>query len=326
MFLSPVQSTASLSSFVLSRIVFLRALGFVYCVAFWVAFRQNKALIGDDGITPARWILEEARDRAQKKRERREQWLEGMIQDQINQRKRQTRQQQMSRRKKILFNIRLWIRRNKRYQRIREVLWDRADHNGRPITTVLWFAKDLSRINSWLDGVALTGLVLSALVVILGASNVPILLVLWICQRSLMAVGQYWYGYGWEVQLAELGFHALFLVPLFSLNPISSTPVPGIVLWTIRWHLFRIMLGAGLIKFRSRDEKWNDLTAMYYFYETQPVPSIFTKTMHFMPKAWHRFEVLVNHFVECVAPFLLVMPWLPRATLRFAGLIQMQFQ
>lgn len=323
---SPLFTHGSSSSFVLTRIVFLRALGLVYFVAFLVAFRQNKALLGDDGITPAKWVLEEARDRASLKRKRREAWLKGMGQDDQNKRNFTPQRQSTRRRKSLVAEIRLWIRRNKQYQRIREVMWDRADRMGRPLTTVLWLARDFGRINLWLDGIALTGMVLAALVAFLGAANVPILLLLWICQRSLLAVGQNWYGYGWEVQLAELGFHSLFLVPLLSLNPISKTPVPGIVLWTIRWHLFRIMMGAGLIKFRSRDKKWNDLTAMYYFYETQPVPNVFTKTMHFMPKAWHRCEVMVNHVVECVAPVLLIIPFLPRAALRFAGLIQMQFQ
>ena len=323
----PLFANASSSSFVLTRIVFLRALGFVYFVAFLVAFRQNKALIGDNGITPAKWVLEEAKDRASLKRQRREAWLEDIM-EQVNQNKRNSTQQRQSsrRRKSLVAEIWLRIRRNKQYQRIREVLWDRADRTGRPLTTVLWLARDFGRINPWLDAIALTGTLLSVFMFFLGAANVPILLLLWICQRSLMAVGQNWYGYGWEVQLAELGFHSLFLVPLWSLNPISQTPVPGIVMWTIRWHLFRVMLGAGLIKFRSRDKKWNDFTAMYHFYETQPVPSVFTKTMHFMPKAWHRCEVMVNHVVECVVPFLLIIPFLPRAALQFAGLIQMQFQ
>ncbi len=43
-----------------------------------------------------------------------------------------------------------------------------------------------------------------------------------------------------------------------------------------------------------------------------------------MPKWWHRFEVWSNHFVELVAPFLLLMPF---RQLRVAGgLIQIMFQ
>lgn len=317
--------TASSSpSYVLTRIVFLRALGLVYFVAFLVAFQQNQALIGDDGITPARWVLEEARDRASLKREGREAWMENMTMSSSSENG--DSQSRKPKKKGLAAKLLRTIQKNKLYQKNREVLWDRADRSGRPITTILWLAKDFAHINPWLNGIAMAGMFLSALVAILGAANVPILLALWICQRSLMAVGQSWYGFGWENQLAELGFHALFLSPLLSMNPISGTPVPRIVRWSMRWFLFRIMMGAGLIKFRSSDKKWKDLTTMYYFYETQPVPSLLTRTMHFMPKLWHRCEVIMNHFVECVAPFLLILPFLPRTLLRFAGLIQMQFQ
>lgn len=319
--LSPLLS----NSYYLTRIVFVRALAFVYFVAFMVAFRQNKALIGDDGITPARYDMEEAKRRAQSNRLKRVEWIEKIF-DQDGKTSGQRRNTDKHRSFIPFAKLKLTIRKNTIYQTLREVLWDRADRMGRPLLTVLWFAKDLQKINPWLDAVALTGLSLSAAVVLTGGANVPVLLALWICQRSLSAIGGPWYGFGWETQLAELGFHALFLVPLLSLNPISPTPVPTIVVWTIRWHLFRIMIGAGLIKFRSGDKKWRDLTTMNYFYETQPVPSTFTRTMHFMPTAWHKFEVLTNHFVECIAPFFLIVPFLPRQVLRLAGLLQMQFQ
>lgn len=317
------------SSYYLTRIVFLRALAFVYFVAFAVAFRQNKALIGDKGITPARYELEEARERAKQRRERRETWLKETFDKDGStegQRRSASNKQQFASRVRALLDKWVFaIRKNKLYQRARE-LWDRSDTMGRPLLSILWLAKDFKEINPWLDGVALTGMYLAALVGVLGAANVPILLALWVCQRSLMAVGGCWYGFGWEPQLAELGFHALFLVPLLSLDPISTTPVPLIVVWAIRWYLFRIMIGAGLIKLRSGDKKWKELTTMNYFYETQPVPSLFTRTMHFMPTAWHKFEVLTNHFVEVVAPFFLILPFQPRQMLRFAGLLQMQFQ
>lgn len=149
---------------------------------------------------------------------------------------------------------------------------------------------------------------------------------LWLCQRSLMAVGGPWYGFGWEPQLAELSFHTLFLVPFLSLNPLPKMSVPVAVQWTIRWMLFRIMMGAGLIKLRSGDQKWKDLTTMNYFYETQPVPNPLTRYLHWMPKWWHKGEVLSNHFVELVAPWLLILPCLPRSWRLFGGVTQIVFQ
>ena len=45
-----------IGSYFLTRIVFLRGLAFVYFVAFLIAYRQNKGLIGDSGITPGKLL------------------------------------------------------------------------------------------------------------------------------------------------------------------------------------------------------------------------------------------------------------------------------
>ncbi|KAL1473961.1 hypothetical protein MTO96_021697 [Rhipicephalus appendiculatus] len=42
----------------LTRIVFLRSLGFVYAVAFLVALNQNKHLVGKQGLLPAHHYME----------------------------------------------------------------------------------------------------------------------------------------------------------------------------------------------------------------------------------------------------------------------------
>jgi lipase maturation factor 1 len=281
--------------------------------------------MGDAGITPAKHVLNEADERGRAKQARRLEW-------------RQSPQSQGRRLAPpdglwgIISNTRLvrWMARKADevalLRRLRLVLWDRSDAMDRPVTSILWLAKDRNKLDPWLDLTALLGLSISALILVIGAANVPMILALWICQRSLMTVGGPWYGFGWEPQLAEVFFHTLFIVPVLSLKSIPNTPVPPIVSWTFRWLLFRVMLGAGLIKFRSGDRKWKDLTAMYYFYETQPVPNPLTRYFHRTPKWWHKWEVLSNHFVELVAPWLLIIPLLPTGLRRFSGYTQIIFQ
>ena len=41
----------------LTRVLFLRFLAFIYLVAFTISYHQNKELIGDRGLTPARLYL-----------------------------------------------------------------------------------------------------------------------------------------------------------------------------------------------------------------------------------------------------------------------------
>ena len=50
---------------------------------------------------------------------------------------------------------------------------------------------------------------------------------------------------GWESQLLETGFLAIFLSPILSLRQLPKlTPTPWSVVWGYRWLVFRLMLGA----------------------------------------------------------------------------------
>ncbi|GAA4362868.1 hypothetical protein GCM10023185_31140 [Hymenobacter saemangeumensis] len=86
---------------------------------------------------------------------------------------------------------------------------------------------------------------LLSLVVVAGFANVPLLAALWFLYLSYVHVGQEWYGYGWEIQLTETGFLAIFLCPLLDARPFPRHPPPMPILVLFRWLEFRIMLRAG---------------------------------------------------------------------------------
>ena len=48
-----------------------------------------------------------------------------------------------------------------------------------------------------------------------------------------------------------------------------------VITWLLRWLLFRLMFGAGLIKLRG-DPCWLELTCLDYYFETQPMPNPLT--------------------------------------------------
>lgn len=74
--------------------------------------------------------------------------------------------------------------------------------------------------------VAWTGFVFS-LVVVAGFANALLLGVLWFLYMSFVHVGQEWYGYGWEFQLTETGFLAIFLCPCSTCGRFQSgSPLP----------------------------------------------------------------------------------------------------
>jgi hypothetical protein len=180
----------------------------------------------------------------------------------------------------------------------------------------------------WLDvsdgallGAGLLGIGLS-LPLLLGFANAVQLALLWALQLSVIQIGQLWYGYGWEIQLAETGFLAIFLCPLRTGRAFPASPPPATVIWLLRWLIFRIMLGAGLIKLRG-DPCWRDLTCLFFHYETQPIPNPLSRAFHRLPHSLLQGGVLFNHLAELVAPWFLVAP---RRFRHAAGAVMLAFQ
>jgi len=183
--------------------------------------------------------------------------------------------------------------------------------------TLFWF--HLS--DNWLLFFAWLGVLIS-LIVLLGYANGITLILLWFLYMSFVHIGQLWYSYGWEIQLLETGFLAIFFVPFLDWKPFPKTPPPLLIIWLYRWLTFRIYLGSGLIKIRG-DACWRKLTCMYYHYETQPIPNPLSPLFHYLPKLFHKFSVLWNHFVELLVPFLVFWPRLLRIA---AGVLFFTFQ
>lgn len=137
----------------------------------------------------------------------------------------------------------------------------------------------------------------------------------WAMYLSIVNVGQTWYSFGWESLLLEVGFLAVFLG-----NDEVAPPV--VVLFLLRWVLFRVEFGAGLIKMRG-DECWRKLTCLDHHHETQPMPGPLSWFFHHLPKPFHRVEVAANHVTQLVVPFLLFTPQ-PIATAAAALMIATQ--
>jgi hypothetical protein len=175
------------------------------------------------------------------------------------------------------------------------------------------------------DGALLTcawlGFLLS-LALLSGVTNAALMFILWALYRSFVAIGQVWYGYGWELLLLETGFLAMLACPLCGLFPLASRRAPLALLWLMRWLACRLMLGAGLIKLRG-DTCWRDLSCLDFHFETQPLPNPVSPLFHFMPHGVHVAGVLFNHLCELVLPLFVFAPRKLRA---LAGALMISFQ
>jgi Lipase maturation factor len=155
-------------------------------------------------------------------------------------------------------------------------------------------------------GVAWTGVLIAAMALAGIVDKAPTIVsmlawvALWALYLSIVNVGQTWYAFGWETLLLEAGFLTIFL------GPDDSAP-PTLILILVRWLVFRVEFGAGMIKMRG-DRCWRDLTCLKYHHETQPLPGPLSWWFHHLPMPLHRVEVAANHVAQLVVPFLLFTP------------------
>jgi hypothetical protein len=180
------------------------------------------------------------------------------------------------------------------------------------LPSVFWF----NHSDGGLMVVAWTGFILSC-VMLAGYCNALMMGVIWFLYMSFVHVGQEWYGYGWEIQMCETGFLATFLCPLIDMRPFPKRPPPFLIIILFRWLICRIMLGAGMIKLRG-DEIWKSGTALYYHFETQPLPGPLTRWFHFLPRGALQGGVWFNWLAELIAPFFVFWPRFGR---QIAGII-----
>ncbi len=185
------------------------------------------------------------------------------------------------------------------------------------VPTLLW----ISTSDGFLAGLAWLGFA-GSLLLLAGYASGLHLLILWVLYSSFVNAGQVFYGYGWEILTLETGFLAVFLCPFGRGGWRHAAPPDRAVMWLLRWLLFRVIFGAGLIKLRG-DPCWLDLTCLLHHYETQPIPNPLSPYLHQLPGLVHRAGVLHNHLVEVAVPLLIFGTVYLR---RLAGLLIVAFQ
>lgn len=157
-----------------------------------------------------------------------------------------------------------------------------------------------------LRAVCVAGMVLGASVVVglpqagPAWTPIPVFLAMWGLYLSIVAIGQRFYGFGWESMLLEAGFVVGFLGS-------HEVAPPALILLFLRWMMLRLEFGAGMIKMRG-DVSWRNLTAMNYHHQTQPMPNPVSRFAHQKPEWWHKTETLGSHSIQLVMPWLLFAP------------------
>jgi len=123
------------------------------------------------------------------------------------------------------------------------------------------------------------------------------LLLLYVLYLSLFYAGQEFTGFQWDLLLLESGFLALLL---------SIATKPGI--WLLRWLMFRFMLLSGAVKLLSGDPTWANLSALSYYFQTEPLPTPLAWYVHHLPHAVLAAATVATFVIEIGLPFLILFP------------------
>jgi lipase maturation factor 1 len=172
------------------------------------------------------------------------------------------------------------------------------------VPTLCW----LNTSDTFLKLQCAAGSMLAALVII-GVAPAPCLFLLWLIYLSLTTVGRDFLGFQWDNLLLETGLLAMFLAPL-QLRPRwhRTGPPSRLVLWVLRWLLFKLMFQSGCVKLLSGDPAWRSLTALAFHYETQPLPTWIGWYAFHLP-LWIQQACAAFMFgIELLVPFLIFAP------------------
>lgn len=179
------------------------------------------------------------------------------------------------------------------------------------LPTLLW----ANHSDSFIQLLCVGGILFSVLVV-LDIATMPVLVALWASYLSLVNGGQDFLSFQWDILLLETGFLAIFLSSFHLLPRFERQRAPSmVVIWLLRFLLFKLMFMSGIAKLVSGDPTWSNLTALDFHYWTQPLPPPLAWFAAQMPLWTKQLSTLVMFFIELVIPFTFFMP----RRVRFVG-------
>src|SRR5262245_24031216 len=186
--------------------------------------------------------------------------------------------------------------------------WAAAEHAGldrfRVLPTLCW----ISSSDAFLKALCIGGAAIAALLVA-GLAPLVLLPLLWLDYLSLTAVGREFLSYPWDALLLETGLIAMLVAPFAWRDRLRRrAPPPRVAVWLMLWLVFRLMLGSGLVKLASGDPTWRSLTALFFHYETQPIPTPPAWYAHQLPAWFQRMSTFGTLAIEIVTPFFIFGP------------------
>ncbi|OGS03667.1 MAG: hypothetical protein A3G41_08690 [Elusimicrobia bacterium RIFCSPLOWO2_12_FULL_59_9] len=151
--------------------------------------------------------------------------------------------------------------------------------------------------------------VLGSILLVMGIFQVPVLCMLWAAYLSIVVAGGDFMSFQWDILLLETGLLSAFFAPAQLLPKLARETRPSpLVLWLLRWLLFRLVFSSGAVKLASGDETWRHLTALSCHFETQPLPVALAWYAHQLPRWFQKISTALMFAIELAAPFFIFSP------------------
>lgn len=156
---------------------------------------------------------------------------------------------------------------------------------------LFWFEQ-----SDWfLQAIAWAGCVLSLLVFfnIFPRLNLVLLFIFYL---SLVKAGQTFMNFQWDGLLLEAGFLSIFL-----------RPDSRLMIFLFRWLLFRLRFMSGISKLAMGDPSWLGMTALLFYFETQPLPHVGAWYFHNLPEIVLIAATVLVLMIEIIVPFMMFL-------------------
>ncbi len=114
---------------------------------------------------------------------------------------------------------------------------------------------------------------------------------------SLVIAGQTFMSFQWDGLLLEAGFLSIFL-----------RPDSKVMIFLFRWLLFRLRFMSGISKLVMNDPSWLGMTALLYYFETQPLPHAGAWYFHNLPEIVLIAATVAVLIIEILLPLMMFMP------------------
>lgn len=158
--------------------------------------------------------------------------------------------------------------------------------------TIFWLNS-----SDWYQLVVVWSAIFCGLMLMVGIYPLVMLVILYVIHLSVTSAGQEFLSFGWETFLLEATV-ALFLT-------MATVPYNTIGWWALNLLFFRFYFQAGTSKIMSGDAHWRDLTAIWYHYQTQPIPNCLSWYMHKLPMWFHKTSCFFMFVTELILSFFI---------------------